>query len=425
MSTDSFSPELLALYYDRLFPYEEMVQWLGYDASVAKDNSTPNTLLSRREFSFTLENDQYIRYKAFHNADEMKTEMKRLMPHKIDIGAVFSVSPMDKGKVDSSKFTPVERELVFDVDLTDYDDTRTCCQSAAICHKCWQLMVAAVKVMDRGLREDFGFQHILWVYSGRRGIHCWVSDTTSRLLTNEARTAVVQYFTLVEGSEHVKRKVKLTEPLHPSLERAYSILEPMFGDVILGPSGQSVLCSQDNWTNLLDMVPDDDIRSKLDCAWSQQLDATTPVEKWDQLKAAVERAVQDKKRKNLSDERRRLLRTCIAEIVFSYLYPRLDANVSKQRNHLLKSPFAIHPKTGRVCVPIDPRRIDDFNYETVPTLASLERELNAKGRDDGKYRCFKEYVEYFAKDFIHPIHVALVKQKKAAAETTAALTGDW
>ncbi|RHY96313.1 hypothetical protein DYB26_012051 [Aphanomyces astaci] len=234
MSTndDAFSPELLALYYDRLFPYEEMVHWLGYDASVAKDASTPNTLISRREFSFTLENDQYIRYKAFRNADELKSEMKRLMPHKIDIGAVFSVS-------------------------VHYDDTRTCCQAAAICHKCWQLMVAAVKVMDRGLREDFGFQHIMWVYSGRRGIHCWVSDTASRMLTNEARTAVVQYFTLVEGSEHVKRKVKLTEPLHPSLERAYAILEPMLGDVILGPYGQGVLCSPEHWVKLLDMVPDD------------------------------------------------------------------------------------------------------------------------------------------------------------------------
>lgn len=29
-------------------------------------------------------------------------------------------------------------------------------------------------------------------------------------------------------------------------------------------------------------------------------------------------------------------------------------------NHLLKSPFAVHPKTGRVCVPFDPREVGTY-----------------------------------------------------------------
>ncbi|RQM30412.1 hypothetical protein B5M09_012797, partial [Aphanomyces astaci] len=154
-----------------------------------------------------------------------------------------------------------------------------------------------------------------------------------------------------------------------------------------------------------------DIRAKLNEMWTQQLDTTTPWEKWGQLKAAVEHAVHDKKRKSVSDDRRRHLRTCLAEIVFSYLYPRLDANVSKQRNHLLKSPFAIHPKTGLLLAPL-------VSLFSVPTLVSLERELNATDADNAasKYRLFQEYVDYFAKDFIQPIHMALLKQKKAAAE---------
>ena len=44
----------------------------------------------------------------------------------------------------------MERELVFDIDLTDYDDVRTCGKEGHICSKCWPLMAAAVKVGGAG-----------------------------------------------------------------------------------------------------------------------------------------------------------------------------------------------------------------------------------------------------------------------------------
>ena len=55
-------------------------------------------------------------------------------------------------------------------------------------------------------------------------------------------------------------------------------------------------------------------------------------------------------------------------------------------NHLLKAPFCIHPKTGRVCVPFNSSKADKFNPEEVPTVLQLVQEIDefTKGHEDLK-----------------------------------------
>ena len=84
----------------------------------------------------------------------------------------------------------------------------------------------------------------------------------------------------------------------------------------------------------------------------------------------------------------------IEDIKFQYLYPRIDAEVSKHQNHLLKSPFVVHPGTGRVCVPLDPNKVDEFDPETVPTVGMLLRELDKiKPEENGNNKLKKEELD--------------------------------
>lgn len=107
------------------------------------------------------------------------------------------------------------------------------------------------------------------------------------------------------------------------------------------------------------------------------------------------------------------------DIVLEYTYPRLDAEVSKHLNHLLKSPFCVHPATGRICVPVDPKTVDDFDPLDVPTVTELlgqidqwdgdvEMDGSGKKMQDWEKTRLKPYVEHFRRfvnDLMRDEHV--------------------
>ncbi|KJE93432.1 primase polypeptide 1 [Capsaspora owczarzaki ATCC 30864] len=383
--------QLMRIYYSRLFPFKKYYRWLSY-------GNVQKHYFCNREFSFTLEGDIYVRYQSFSTEEQLRKEIIQRNPIKIDIGAVYNVEPKDHKQVRGPEFKAEEKEVVFDIDMTDYDDIRTCCKGADICFRCWPFMTIAVRILDRALRDDFGFKSLLWIYSGRRGVHCWVCDNSVRTYDSNIRTVLTDYLSVVKGSEKNAKKVALTNPLHPSLQKSLDIIEEYWEPVILGD--QDILRSPAHIDRVLATIPDEDnarMRQALRNEWNTHPNGTSQ-ERWKQLVQEVYLSVKAGKS---------YLKSTVPEIMFQFAYPRLDVEVTKGVNHLLKSPFCVHPKTGRVCVPMDVDSIDDFDPFAVPTIQELCSQINQfdaanphATTDSGKK--LQDYKKTKLKDFMSP-----------------------
>ncbi|CAD6219165.1 GSCOCG00004837001-RA-CDS [Cotesia congregata] len=399
--------DLLKVYYSRLFPLDEYYKWLSYgDADLFK----------LREFSFTLEGDIYIRYQAFNDQNDLGKGLVSMFPVKIDIGAVFNIFPGEKSG--SKKLEAMERELVFDIDLTDYDEVRTCCSEANICNKCWKYMSIACKILDVALRgNDYGFEHILWVFSGRRGIHAWICDSVARSLDSSQRGAIAEYFQLIFGGAYSKRKVNLYK-IHPSVRRALNIISPIF--VPMCVEEQNMLGTEKNINKFLILLPDDDTRKEVKSLFERY---TTSLDRWDAFLSYYEQT------KGVSSKWRQY-KNFIDEVMIEYCYPRLDINVTKGLNHLLKSPFCVHPKTGKISVPFNPKAVDKFDPITVPTIHKVIEEINAYDNldktvegDSSQAKRIKDYKKtslnkplHVFNEFLRKLELARTKENIAAVE---------
>jgi DNA primase small subunit len=323
----------------------------------------------RREFAFTTFEEMYTRYHSFGDVagfrkelledthKETRSGVEDVLPAKIHVGAVYNSEPRNHDKVPS--FVPLSKELVFDIDANDYDDVRFCpCKGTpAVCLVCWGLMENAMRIVDTCLREDFGFNYIIWVFSGRRGVHGWVCDQKARDLTAAARSAVASYI-------HVPQRPPLEffKRLHPSLDRSYEhVLLPYFADLALN---HDLLVDENAVQTIFSLL--DSLKSgsskTLSEEWQKEGDIYTSSYRWkiflDWTKSTP---------------------AILKAVIFHFSYPRLDIQVSKQWNHLLKAPMTVHPSTGMVCVPITAKPISSrtgFNPTTAPRIHEIQQEID-------------------------------------------------
>ena len=167
---------------------------------------------------------------------------------------------------------------------------------------------------------------------------------------------------------------------------------------------EDVLEVQDPWgtqeqaEKLLQLLPDRTLNESLRRKWDAA-PGRASTSKW----ADIDSVAKSGASKNLDSK---ALLEAKQDIVLEYTYPRLDIEVSKKLNHLLKSPFVVHPGTGRVCVPINIKALEDFDPLAVPTVQGLLAEIDAwkgeedeeekgKGTADWEKTSLKPYIDQF------------------------------
>ena len=166
---------------------------------------------------------------------------------------------------------------------------------------------------------------------------------------------------------------------------------------------EDILEKQDPWAEpekaerLLQLLPDKALNDALRKKWDSAPGRSSS-KKWADIDALAKTGAS----KNLNGKD---LLEAKQDIVLEYTYPRLDVEVSKKQIHLLKSPFVIHPGTGRVCVPIDTKKLTRFDPLGVPTVTELLGEIDEfegtkqgdeiKKIQDYEKTSLRPYVEYF------------------------------
>lgn len=208
------SKSRLKKYYQEEFPYE-------YIFKLIKINKN-------REICFRLNNTIYVRYLTFTTLEEFKNKVIADCPTQIDVGAIYKDVPI-KGQ----DMEVVEKELVFDIDITDYERDCDCKGTKNMCEECFLKIKAAIYILDEILRVDFGFKELTFIFSGGKGVHCWVTDKSAMRLNNIERKAIAGYIKKNRESnikafkekygEYIVLDVEVTGNMKHLLKMPYSV----------------------------------------------------------------------------------------------------------------------------------------------------------------------------------------------------------
>lgn len=202
----SVTAENLRQYYESVWPCNELIQWFTYGGTVT---------FQTRDMAFSIldkERDSNYVLRPVHmkfQKGAFKSVVTEKNPYRIDIGGNFCIPAQKRFVSAIPGGIPIEhREIVFDIDMDPPVN--------------WEMIKEFIKVLDYDLRHCFGFEHILFIFSGKKGIHCWVCDQSARWYGAAGRSNLAQYFKEkipyldYEVTEQITHMTKMPFSVHPA-----------------------------------------------------------------------------------------------------------------------------------------------------------------------------------------------------------------
>lgn len=295
----------------------------------------------------------------------------------------------------------LKKELVFDMDITDFVRFCPCQGKKQLCQVCWLHIAGAHLILAELLQTSHGYDasHLLWIFSGGKGLHCFVNAPLAVSLDDRERMHLYdRLFIDANDDERLIARIRHFD------EDFISRLELFFVNhafkqcdlfAIEGGNGETfeAFCLR----HIQKRYPS--LYQHIKKAWETMLPITTT------KKAKHNEQESTSCVDNISMRKWRLLQSlekmqqngCRASVflMIRVLYPMIDKEPLRMM-HQIKLPFSIHAGTKNIALPLDSEAIVTMNVARDPlSLDTFLKQKHQNPQFSKALKLFESWLDHY------------------------------
>ncbi|MHA1668820.1 MAG: DNA primase catalytic subunit PriS, partial [Candidatus Heimdallarchaeaceae archaeon] len=306
-------------YYREKFPMDFFMSFIGLSD------------FQNREFGFVVKGNRFIRNTSFANTEEFRDFMVKKSVFHAYVGAVYEKPPSKENPIQKNKWK--YREFIFDIDIDEYDLVRTCgCKGDQYCKDCWSLIQDAAIFIEETMKEDFGFKNMVWIFSGRRGVHGWIVDSSAKYFEQLQRVAILNYLTFIHDKTRSQSIAEIPNEAKPLRNRIYTLIAKAY----------------------LEKAKPEKLRDM-----GMSLNKARTI-----IKEVKNSANFDHNKYNILIPDNSAVRKRLSKEIIVRRFPRIDRKVTMDTRRVSRIPYSVHGKTGQIAIVI--KDIEKFYPDSAP-----------------------------------------------------------